>query len=89
MIFDLLLAPITAPIGGISWIAEKILEQADTEIDDQENLHKRLLALQLAFDMGEIPEEEFEAQEEELLLAIQALEDQRKADEQSDEAEAA
>jgi hypothetical protein len=89
MIFDLLLAPITAPIGGISWIAEKILEQADTEIDDQENLHKRLLALQLAFDMGEIPEEEFEAQEEELLLTIQALEDQAKAAKQSNEAEAA
>ena len=89
MIFDLLMAPITAPIGGISWIAEKILEQANTEIDDQENLHKRLLALQLAFDMGEILEEEFEAQEEELLLAIQALEDQAKADRPSNEAEAA
>ena len=37
----------------------------------------RLLALQLAFDMGEIEEEEFEEQEEELLLAIQALEDER------------
>jgi hypothetical protein len=89
MIFDLLLAPITAPIGGVAWIAEKLLEQADTEIDDQENLHKRLLALQLAFDMGEIPEEEFEAQEEELLLTIQALEDQAKAAKQSNEAEAA
>jgi hypothetical protein len=39
--------------------------------------------------MGDIPEEEFEAQEEELLLAIQALEDQIKADERVDEAEAA
>jgi Gas vesicle protein G len=89
MIFDLLLAPITAPIGGVVWIAEKLLEQADTELDARENLHKRLLALQLAFDMGDIPEEEFEAQEEELLLAIQALEDQIKADERVDEAEAA
>ncbi|MGJ3249648.1 MAG: gas vesicle protein GvpG, partial [Elainellaceae cyanobacterium] len=44
-----------------------------TEIDDKENLNKRLLALQLAFDMGELSEEEFEIQEEELLLAIQAL----------------
>jgi hypothetical protein len=72
MIFRLLLAPIT----GLSWIAEQIQERADTELDDKENLGKRLLALQLAFDMGDIPEEEFEIQEEELLVAIQTLEDE-------------
>ncbi len=72
MIFRLLLAPVT----GLSWIAEQIQERADTELDDKENLGKRLLALQLAFDMGDIPEEEFEIQEEELLVAIQTLEDE-------------
>jgi hypothetical protein len=79
MFFDLLIAPITAPLSGISWIADKLLEQAETELDETENLHKRLLALQLAFDMGDIAEEEFEVQEEELLLAIQALDDEAKA----------
>ncbi len=79
MIFRLLLAPIT----GLSWIAEQIQERADTELDDKENLGKRLLALQLAFDMGDIPEEEFESQEEELLVAIQTLEDEaQQAEEQ-------
>jgi hypothetical protein len=72
MVLRLLFAPLT----GLSWIAEQIQERADAELDDKENLHKRLLALQLAFDMGEIPEDEFEAQEEALLLAIQALDDQ-------------
>ncbi len=76
MFFDLLLAPITAPINGIAWISEKILEQASPELDEKEVLSKRLLALQLAFDMGEVPEDEFEEQEEELLLAIQALTEQ-------------
>lgn len=75
MIIDLLMAPLTAPITGVAWIGNKILEQANAELDDKENLQKRLLALQLAFDMGEIEEEEFEAQEEELLLAIQEMED--------------
>jgi len=82
MFLDLLLAPITAPISGIAWVGNKVLEQANAALDDQENLSKRLLALQLAFDMGEIPEEEFEIQEEELLLAIQALEDEARAAEQ-------
>jgi hypothetical protein len=80
MFFDLLLAPLTAPINGIAWIGNKILEQANTALDEKENLGKRLLTLQLAFDMGDISEEEFEEQEEELLLAIQALEDQARAE---------
>lgn len=79
MFLDLLMTPITAPLNGITWIADKLLEQAETELDETENLHKRLLALQLAFDMGDIDEAEFEVQEEALLLAIQALEDEAKA----------
>jgi Gas vesicle protein G len=74
MILRLLFAPVT----GLSWIAEQIQERADTELDDTENLSKRLLTLQLAFDIGEIPEAEFEAQEEELLLAIQAIADEER-----------
>lgn len=77
MFIDLLMTPITAPITGVAWIGNKILEQASAELDDKENLQKRLLALQLAFDMGDIEEEDFEVQEEELLLAIQAIEDER------------
>ena len=76
MILDLLLAPVTAPINGMTWIASKILEQAEPHLDEKENLKKELLALQLAFDMGELPEDEFEEREEALLLAIQALEDE-------------
>ena len=75
----MLLRLLFAPVTGLGWIAEQIQEHADAELDDKENLGKRLLALQLAFDMGEIPEDEFEAQEEELLLAIQALEDEARA----------
>ncbi|KKD38187.1 gas vesicle protein GvpG [Limnoraphis robusta Tam1] len=76
MFFDLLCLPITGPIGGLMWIGEKIQERANTEYDDTENLHKLLLSLQLAYDMGDISEEEFEIQEEELLLKIQALEEE-------------
>lgn len=74
MVLRLLLLPVTGPVMGLSWIGEKILEQANTEIDDKENLQKKLLSLQLAFDMGEISEEDFIVQEEELLLAIEEAE---------------
>lgn len=87
MFLDLLVAPITAPLAGLSWIGNKILEQASPELNEKENLSKRLLALQLAFDMGDLGEEEFEAQEEELLLAIQAIEDAEQQAEQQIEAQ--
>ncbi len=84
MVLRLLFAPLT----GITWIAEQIQERADAELDDKENLQKRLLTLQLAFDMGEISEEEFEVQEEELLLAIQEMDDRQRAAEEEEEEEA-
>ncbi|MBN3885342.1 MAG: gas vesicle protein GvpG [Nostoc sp.] len=78
MVLRFLLLPITGPLMGVTWLGEKILEHASTEIDDKENLSKQLLALQLAFDMGEIPEEEFEIQEEALLLAIMEAEQEER-----------
>jgi hypothetical protein len=74
MLGKILLLPVMGPISGLMWIGEQIQERTNTEFDAQENLHKQLLSLQLKFDMGELSEEEFDAQEEELLLKIQALE---------------
>ena len=84
MFLDLLFLPVTGPIGGLIWIGEKIQERADIEYDDSENLNKLLLSLQLDYDMGNISEEEFEIQEEELLLKIQALEEEEAAEDQSE-----
>lgn len=77
MFLKLLLFPVMGPIESITWIGEQLLERANTELDATENLHKQLLALQLAFDIGEISEEDFEEQEEELLLRIQAMEEEQ------------
>jgi Gas vesicle protein G len=76
MPFDLLLFPLLGPVKGLMWIGEQIQERAAGELDDKENLQKQLLSLQLAFDLGEIEEEEFMEQEEELLLQIQELEEE-------------
>jgi hypothetical protein len=75
MLFDLLAAPIIGPFTGLTWIGEKILEQTGGEMDELEVLQKQLLALQLSFDMGDIGEEDFEAQEEDLLMAIDAMQE--------------
>ena len=88
MFLDLLMAPVTAPVNGITWIAEKVLDQVGDQSDELETLQKELLTLQLSFDMGDIPEAEFEEQEEDLLLRIQALQDERAQAEAEAEAEA-
>jgi vacuolar-type H+-ATPase subunit I/STV1 len=87
MLGKILLFPVMGPISGLVWVGEQIQERTNTEFDAQENLHKQLLSLQLSFDMGEISEEEFEEQEEELLLRIQALEEELRVESES-EAEA-
>ena len=67
MIWQLL----TAPLDGLVWIAEQIEERATEELEQKENLQKRLTTLQLRFDLGDISEEEFVAQEQEILEAME------------------
>jgi hypothetical protein len=88
MLTQLLLLPIMGPLNGVVWIAEQIQERTNTEFDAQENLHKQLLSLQLSFDIGEISEEEFEIQEEEILLKIQALEEEARLELEAEQEEA-
>ncbi|MBD2249876.1 gas vesicle protein GvpG [Nostoc parmelioides] len=85
MLGKILLLPVMGPINGLMWIGEQIQERTNTEFDAQENLHKQLLSLQLKFDMGEISEEEFDIQEEEILLKIQALEAEESLNKESED----
>ncbi len=68
MIWQLL----TAPLDGLVWIAEQIEERATNELAQTENLQKRLTSLQLKFDLGDISEEDFTVQEQEILEAMEA-----------------
>lgn len=77
MIWQLL----TSPLDGLIWIAEQIEERAVTELEKTENLQKRLTTLQLKFDLGDISEEDFAAQEQEILEAMEAELDQQEQEE--------
>jgi hypothetical protein len=63
---------LTAPLEGLVWIAEQIEERATEELEQKENLQKRLTTLQLKFDLGDISEEDFVVQEQEILEAMEA-----------------
>lgn len=62
---------LTSPLDGLLWIAEQIEERATTELEQQENLQKRLTSLQLRFDLGEVSEADFVLQEQEILEAME------------------
>jgi hypothetical protein len=68
---------LTAPFEGLLWIAEQIEERATTELEKTENLQKRLTTLQLRLDLGDISEEDFVVQEQEILEAMQAEMDEQ------------
>ena len=67
ILFDILAFPLMGPIKGVSWIAEKIGEQADKELYSEDSIRGKLLELELRFDLGEIAEKDYDELEETLL----------------------
>ncbi|MBO8194047.1 gas vesicle protein GvpG [Streptomyces oryzae] len=62
----LLLLPL-APVRGVEWVADRLLEAAEREQCDPATIRARLGELNRAYEAGELTEEEFEEQEERLL----------------------
>ena len=67
---NLLTLPVMGPIKGIIWIAEKVVEQAEREAYNEDNVRGQLMELELRLDLGEITEEEYAVAEEELLARL-------------------
>jgi Gas vesicle protein G len=68
------------PLSGLIWIAEQIQERAAAELDEKENLSKRLLSLQLALDMGDLSEDEYDERENEILIKMKEVAQREKED---------
>ena len=75
LIDDLLLAP----IKGVVWLGRKINDVVEKELYDEERIKEKLMELQLRFEMEEISGEEYNKQEKELLVRLDAI---RKAKEE-------
>jgi hypothetical protein len=75
----MILRLLTFPVDSFMWVVEQIEERALEELDRQQNLQKKLMSLQIRFDMGDLAEAEFIAQEEALLIAIAAELDEQES----------
>ena len=61
-----------APVRGTIWIAERLLEEAERQLNDPEAIEQQLLEAEERFERGEMSEEEFERIEDELLRRLTA-----------------
>ena len=62
-----------APVRGTMWIAERLLEQAELELDDERRIRAELAEAELRYELGELTEEELEVIEDDLLERLHAL----------------
>lgn len=56
-----------APVRGTIWVAERVLEEAERQLNDPEEIERQIVEAEDAHERGELSEEEFEQLEEELL----------------------
>lgn len=61
-----------APVRGVMWITEQIMDEMDRQLYDEDNIRREMLQLEMDYEEGMIDEEERHVREEALLerLAI-------------------
>ncbi len=74
---NLLTFPVSGPIHGTTFIARKILEQAENELYDPNKVKRGLMELEARYDMGEIDDDEYDRLEAELLQRLKMIQQRR------------
>ncbi|MBU4369831.1 gas vesicle protein GvpG [Candidatus Parcubacteria bacterium] len=66
-----------APIKGFVYLAKKVQELADEELEDtEEKIKTELLGLQMLFETDQISEEEYQKKEEDVLERLNVLKEE-------------
>jgi hypothetical protein len=76
---NLLTFPVMGPIKGIIWIAEKVNEQVEKELYDEDKVRGQLMEMELRLDLGEISEEDYLEVEEALLERLRIIRERQAA----------
>ena len=59
-----------APVRGTMWVAERVLEEAERQLNDPQAIEQQLIEAEAAYDRGELSAQEFEQIEDELLARL-------------------
>jgi len=60
-----------APVRGVAWVAEQLVDEAERQLYDEGAIRAELLSLELEFDDGKIDELELRDREEALLQRLE------------------
>ena len=82
LLLKLLALPVTGPANALVWVAEKLSEQADKELYDEDKVRSQLMELEFRNDLGEINEEEYAQAEQELLDRLKVIRERKAAQDQ-------
>lgn len=61
-----------APVRGVVWVAEQVMEEMEREFQDGESIRREFVALELDYDDGLIDEEERQVREDALMERLAA-----------------
>ena len=78
ILFKLLALPITAPVAGVRFCIEKVVEYAEHELNDEEPVREQLLELQIDLEDGRVTEDEYVEREAVILARLREIRERRK-----------
>jgi hypothetical protein len=78
ILFRLLALPVTAPVAGIRYCLDKVVEFAEQQISDDAPVREELLELNLALEEGRVTEDEFAEREAVLLARLREIREYQK-----------
>jgi len=62
-----------APVRGTMWVAEKLYDAAEQEANPDVQFRAQLETLQIAYELGELTDEDYEQAEQELVEQFERL----------------
>jgi len=71
LVTGLLTLPL-APVRGTLWVADRVLEEAERQLNGPEAIEQQMLEAEVAHEQGELSEEEFDQIESDLLERLLA-----------------
>jgi hypothetical protein len=78
ILFKLLALPITAPVAGVRFCIEKVVEYAEHELNDDEPVREQLLELQIELEEGRVTEDEYTEREAVLLARLREIRERQR-----------
>jgi hypothetical protein len=79
LLVKLLTFPVSGPVLGVKWVLDRVVEEAERELYDEDSIRRAIAELGMQRDLGELTEEEYEAAEDALVERLQQARARKRA----------